>query len=155
MTNTSIFQKLVNDYNRFSFTHQYIFGFAYKSAIYAVEMTADALPYICKLDKASRGAGYALRFQPTNAQKVYMLANGFAEAICSVDYFKSICTASKYNRGEAFESLIFARNNQEWKKDNIPFTKAGDITIGKTAYQIKFEKATFCNEKQIDRLASL
>lgn len=152
--NTTIFQKLVNDYNRLSFTHQYIFGFIFKGVVYAVRMTAEALPYICSLDKASRGAGYALRFKPTNAQKLYMLANGETEVICSADYFHMLVSESTYNRGEVFENLIFKANNQTWTKDNVPFTKDGDITINGTPIQIKFEKATFCNEKQIHNLLS-
>ena len=40
----------------------------------------------------------------------------------------------------------------EWEKDNVPFTEAGDIEVNGIAYQIKFEKATFTNEKSIANL---
>ena len=41
---------------------------------------------------------------------------------------------------------------REWKKDNVPFTEGGDLTVNEIAYQIKFEKATFTNEKTLARL---
>jgi hypothetical protein len=39
-----------------------------------------------------------------------------------------------------------------WEKDNVPFTEDGDLTANGIAYQIKFEKATFTNEKTLARL---
>jgi hypothetical protein len=39
--------------------------------------------------------------------------------------------------------------NQEWKKDTVPFNKGGDVEANGIAYQIKFQKATFCNEKSL------
>ena len=41
---------------------------------------------------------------------------------------------------------------QTWEKDNVPFTEDGDITVDGIAYQIKFEKATFTNEKTLARM---
>ena len=41
---------------------------------------------------------------------------------------------------------------QVWEKDNVPFTEDGDLTVNGIAYQIKFEKATFTNEKTLARL---
>ena len=42
--------------------------------------------------------------------------------------------------------------NQEWKKDSVPFWMDGDITINKVPYQIKFESASFINEKLLAKL---
>ena len=41
---------------------------------------------------------------------------------------------------------------QVWEKDNIPFIDDGDLTINGIAYQIKFEKGTFINEKTLARM---
>ena len=41
---------------------------------------------------------------------------------------------------------------QIWEKDNVPFTDDGDLTVDGIAYQLKFEKATFINEKQMMRM---
>ena len=147
----TIFQTLINGYNTLSYTHNYIFGFEYKGTIYAVEAHAEDLPYILKLDRASRGAGYALRFAPTADQKVFLLAKG-AMVVCSSEYFKNEVENSIYNKGEIFEKIITERCGQTWVKDNVPYTEGGDIEIEGTAYQIKFQKATFTNEKSLNRM---
>lgn len=151
MTNIELFKSMLDKYNTLSFTHDYIFGFNYKGNIYAVITTSDVLPYVLTLDKGSRGQGYSIRFNPTNAQKVFLLSKG-AELICSANYFDTLVKDSKYNRGEIFEKLCTENVGQTWSKDNVPFTNGGDLTVGQTSYQIKFEKATFTNEKTLARL---
>lgn len=154
MTNTTIFNTLINGYNTLSFTHNYIFGFEYKGVVYATTVTAEVLPYILKLDKASRGAGYALRFCPTAEQKIFLLSKG-AEVICSSEYFKTVAASSIYNNGEVFEKLVTEKFGQVWEKDNLPYTEGGDIEVDGVAYQIKFQKATFTNEKSLARMMNM
>ena len=108
---------------------------------------SNMLPYILKLDKASRGAGYALRFCPNNDIRVMLLP--YAHMLCSKAYFEETVANSIYNRGEIFEKMVTEYYGQEWEKDDIPFTEAGDIEVAGIAYQIKYEKATFCNEKSL------
>ena len=142
---------MIDFYNRNSFTHNYIFGVAFGGKVYAVKATAEALPYLLTVEKASRNAGLALRFKPNNAQRADLLAMG-AKVLCSVDYFNALVAGSKYNRGEIFEKLVTENYGQHWEKDNIPFTQAGDIEVNGIAYQIKYEKATFINEAQMLRM---
>lgn len=136
-------------YNAIAFTHNYIFGFIYKGTVYMVCTTSQLLPYLLTLDTSSRGTGYSLRFKPTKEQKLFLLTH--AKALCSERYFNALVAESKYNRGEIFEKLVTERYGQRWVKDNVPFTEAGDIEINGVAYQIKFEKATFTNEKSLAR----
>lgn len=150
MKNTIAHEALINHYNNTSFTHNYIFGFTFKGNVYAVETTSEMLPYITMVDKASRGAGLALRFKPNTSIKL-MLINKGAKVICSVEYFNEVVASDKYNRGEVFEKMITESKGQEWTKDNVPYTVDGDITVDGVAYQIKFEKATFINEAQMMR----
>ena len=82
MMNTNLFEKMISRYNELSHTHNYIYGFYFQNNVYMVEATAEVMPYILKLDKASRGAGYSLRFCPTNAQKTFLLTKG-AQILCS------------------------------------------------------------------------
>lgn len=147
---TTMFMNLINVYNALAYTHNYIWGFEYKKTIYMAITTAEVMPYVCKLDKASRGAGYALRFCPNADQKLALMPK--AEPLCSTEYFKTLVSNSKYNNGEIFEKLVTEKFGQVWTKDNIPFTEAGDIDVNGIAYQIKFQKATFCNEKSIANL---
>ena len=153
--NTTIFQKLINGYNTLSFTHNYIFGYEYKGNVYATSVTAEVLPYILKLDKASRGAGYALRFCPTVEQKLFLMMQNTTGVICSSEYFKTEVANSIYNNGEIFEKLVTEKFGQVWEKDNIPYTEAGDIEVDGVAYQIKFQKATFTNEKSLARMENM
>lgn len=150
MSETTILYNLISRYNAVAYTHQYIWGFEYKGAIYMAQTDNSYMPYVCKLDKASRGAGYALRFSPTTDQKLLLLPK--ATLLCSKAYFEEMVETSKYNKGEIFEKLVTEHYGQEWTKDSIPFTKGGDIEVDGIAYQIKFQKATFCNEKSIASL---
>ena len=148
--NIALFISLINRYNAVAYTHRYIWGFEYKGNIYMSMTDNSIMPHILKLDKASRGAGYALRFCPTNEQKIALLPT--ATIICSKKFFEDIAANSKYNKGEIFEKMVTEYFGQNWEKDNIPFTEAGDIEVDGIAYQIKFQKATFCNEKSIANL---
>lgn len=151
--NTTIFNHLINEYNRLAYTHEYIFGFAYKGIVYAIKADAEVLPYVLKLDKASRGAGYSIRFCPTNAQKLYLIAKG-AEVVCSEKYFLEEVANSTYNKGEIFEKMETEKVGQTWEKDNVPFTIDGDLTVDGVAYQIKYQGATFTNEKTLAKLTA-
>ena len=151
--NTTMFEYLIAEYNRLAYTHDYIYGFEYKGVVYAVKTTDVVMPYVLKLDKASRGAGYSLRFKPTNAQKLLLIAKG-AEVVCSIEYFNEVVADTKYNKGEVFEKIITENNGQTWTKDSVPFTIDGDLTVDGVAYQIKYQGATFTNEKTLARLTA-
>lgn len=139
---------MIDFYNERSYTHRYIFGVSYKGTVYAVRAESDVLPYQLTLDDASRGAGSALKFRPNNDQRIALIALG-AEVVCSTAELEHLFKVSKYNRGEIFEKLVTEMYGQTWKKDNVPFYKAGDIVIDGVSYQIKYERATFLTEKQM------
>lgn len=151
MMKKAIFDKLFTFYNDKAYTHYYIMGFELFGTIYKLTTHADTIAQWLGLDKASRGAGMAIRFKPTIEQKLEMVKAGAVE-LCSTEYFKAQCGSSKYNKGEIFEKLITEEAGQTWEKDNIPFTKAGDVEILGRAYQIKFQGATFINEKQMFKM---
>ena len=149
--NTSLFNHLIDRYNELSYTHNYIFGFTVDGTVYMVNTTSEILPYILMLDKASRGQGYSLRFKPTKAQKTMLLMG--ATVLCSKKFFDETVATSKYNNGEIFEKMVTECYGQKWHKDTVPFTLDGDLTVNGVAYQIKFEKATFTNEKFLAKFA--
>lgn len=151
MKNNEIKRTLIQFYNKHAFTHNYILGFRMNGNIYYVIVDAKELDFVTKLDKASRGAGYSLRFKPNKAQKNYLISLG-AEVLCSEEFFDELKTMSKYNFGELFEKLVTEMNGQTWVKDNVPFTVDGDLTVDGIAYQLKFEKATFITEAQMMRM---
>ena len=150
MMNTALFMNLIDRNNAVAYTHQYIWRFICNGNVYMAVTDSTYMAHVCKLDKASRGAGYALRFCPNVQQKMTLMPK--AELICSKKFFEETVSACKYNKGEVFEKMVTEHFGQVWEKDNVPFTKGGDITVNGVAYQIKFEKATFCNEKSIASL---
>lgn len=150
MTNITLLESMINRYNKLSFTHMYMLGFEFQGNIYMAIADSNILPYVLKLDRASRGGGYALRFCPNKAQKVLLLPE--AQLICSKKFFEETVKNSKYNKGEIFEKMVTELYGQVWEKDNVPFTEDGDLTVNNTPYQIKFQKGTFINEKQLARM---
>ena len=148
---TTLFKMMIDRYNDLAFTHNYIWGFTYKKTVYMAFTDAEIMPYICKVDRASRGAGMALRFCPKESQKLLLMP--FAQPICSEAYMEDLKAENGYNYGEIFEKVVTERFGQVWVKDNIPFTKDGDIWIEGKPYQIKYQKATFCNEKSLANLS--
>lgn len=150
MINENIFFNMVEQYDHLAYTHEYIFGFRDRGTVYAVFTDSKVLPFICSLDKASRNQGYALRFCPTKVQKE-LLKRYDLIPLCSTEFFNDRVKNGKYNRGEVFEEMISRYFHIEWKKDTLPFTKGGDLEIGGIPYQVKFEKATFTNEKTLWR----
>lgn len=146
--NKALFKEMIDFYNNKSFTHNYIFGITFHGNIYMVKVTSEILAHVLKLDKASRGKGYALRFKPNNNIRAMLMSCG-ATLICSVEMFDELVASSKYNKGEVFEKLVTEYYGQEWEKDNVPFTADGDLTVNGIAWQIKFESASFITEKQM------
>ena len=152
MVNKEVIKKMLQDfYNSMAFTDKYILVYTYGGVVYMTITTREVVDRVTCLDKASRGAGYALRFKPTKAQKIMLLAEG-ATALCSEELFNHMLANSVYNRGEIAEKIVTEYFGQKWEKDNIPYTEAGDIEVDGIAYQIKYEKATFTNEKTIDNM---
>ena len=149
--NTALKDKMITFYNDHAGAHEYIFGYTEAGNVWMTKASHKVLNNVLKLDLASRGAGYALRFKPNKDIKTYLLSLG-AEVLCSVEYFESLATSLKSNRGEIFEKLVTEHFGQVWTKDNIPFTEQGDINVDGIEIQIKFEKATFINEAQIARM---
>lgn len=151
MEKAIILKNLVDFYNSRAYTHRYIFGIIWKGCVYMVKADSGLLAFVLKLDKASRGNGYALRFKPNNTIRNLLISHG-ATMLCSAEMFNELVKDSKYNKGEVFEKLVTEYYGQTWEKDNVPFTDDGDLTVDGIAYQIKFESATFINEKQMLRM---
>ena len=147
-------KNLIECYHSHAFTHEYIFGAAVHGTVYMVKNTCNISDkeHSLTTQTASRGQGQTLKFAPTTAQKVELIADGEALPLCSASYLESLVANSKYNRGQMFEKLVTEFYGQSWKADNIPFTQAGDIEIAGKPYQIKYQKASFLSEGQMLRL---
>lgn len=139
---------MYSDYEKMSAADSYIIGFSTGGKIYMVEYT-NIPAELLKEEKASRNQGTSLRLRIRSAVKKTMVDN----AICLGDM--DIISDSKYNKGEAFEKAVTNYYGMNWEKDNIPFYVAGDIAVNGKQIQIKFEGATLCNSKQMERLMAM
>ena len=144
-----MFEFLKVNYNKFSKADKYIIGFIYDGNVFfAIVNNID--DYV-KLDKASRNAGFSLRLNLTKAAKIQLLTLN-PTYLCKAKHFYKVVKNSQYNKGEIFEKMVFAKFCKKWEKDNTPFYESGDMKYKGIQYQIKFERATLTNEKQIKRL---
>ena len=128
----------------------HMYGVRFNGTIYA----CISHNMLAKLYTASRGAGKSLRFKPNKAEKLELVGNGFP--VCSEEHFEGVVKmlTPKYgkNNGNAFEYVMAEYYGQTWEKDFLGWWEGADMVVDGIAYQLKFEKATFTNERQIARL---
>ena len=96
MKNEVMRHKMVEFYKETAYTHNYIFGYAYKKNVYMTITTSEVLNEVISLDKAGHNEGVAIKFKPNNAQKL-MLMSINNEPICTEEYLESLFKESKYN----------------------------------------------------------
>lgn len=142
-------QFLTENYLKYNKADYYIIGYIFGGNVYYSKVT-DITPFL-KLDIASRNAGYSLRLNITKAAKIQLLELNPCY-LCKAKHFYRLVKNSKYNKGDIFEMLILKKYHKKWRKNDTPFYEKGDMRYKKQEIQIKFERATFTNEKQIKRL---
>lgn len=155
----NIFNYLITMYNNLAFTHSYIFGYTMADMVYAAKvMDARAiLPFILHMDKASskNGGTIAIKYRQ-NAAKIAIIQSAAIEIkpICTVDYMEQLNAESKQNRGQLFENMVAkAFNMTQVTAKNAKFTDCGDVfDKDNHHYQVKFNKATFTDERTIHNL---
>lgn len=159
MENITIQSYLTTEYNRHAYTHSYIFGYTVRGTVYAARVmdARDILPYIVSLDRASskNGGTYSIKYKP-NAEKVAIINTAATEIrpICTVDYMENLFANSKQNRGQIFEDMVIkAWHGARVGGKNAKFTDCGDMVADGIHYQIKFNKATFIDERTLKNLA--
>lgn len=148
--NNDLLTTMASFYKAKNACHNYVLGFTFKGVVYAVTVGADDIDQYMKLDRASRGKGYSLRYKPTTAQKMSLLKD--AQAVCSVQFFDETVMASRYNRGEIFEKFVTELNGQTWVKDSLPFWEGPDLEVDGIGYQLKFEGATYMTESLMHKI---
>ena len=140
-------------YSAIARTHNYIMGITYRNGVYAVYTTSDVVGSVLQLDKASRGAGYSIRYKATKADMALLRRLGLkVEYICTVEYLEAVAPTlgKRPNRGDAFEKLVAEKHGIEWvSSGNAKFEEAPDLIIDGIEYQVKYKMATFTNEKSL------
>lgn len=150
MNKTALLNSMVERYLEHSHVEMYKLGFELDGVIYNATVNHNELYKYVKLDKASRGAGYSVRFSPSKKMKIAMLP--IAEVLCSKEYFDERFNGWKYNKGETHEAITTEFYGQKWEKDNERFDGHADLEVDGVGYELKFERGTFCNEKSLANL---
>lgn len=140
----------VKGYLDTAFTHNYIMGYIIDNTVYFTYVYGETVLDYLSNGKASssKGGGRTIRYRPNKEQK-NTLYNANHTALCDATAFLEMVAESKYNKGEVFEKLITEYFNQDWKKDSLSWDVAPDLWIKNTPYQIKFQEATFCTERNL------
>ena len=156
MENIGIHAYLLDQYNAHAYTHNYIFGYTLGGVVYGAKvMDARAiLPFLSYVDIASsKNGGTANVKYRQNAQRIGIINSNACEIrpVCSVDYLETCFKNSKRNRGQLFEEMVAkVFNMTQNTKKNADFTTSGDVwDANGIHYQVKFNKATFTDERTI------
>lgn len=149
---------LLCEYIRLAATHAYIFGYAVGGVVYAARVmdARTLLPLLTYVDKASskNGGTYSLKYRANMTTWAAVVSQAVeVKMVCTVEYLENLKANSKKNRGQLFEELVAKTFGGELEtKSNLKFTEGGDMNLDGVAYQIKYTKATFTDEKTIQNL---
>lgn len=149
---------LANEYIKAEYTPSYLFGNSVKGIVYAARVidARGLLPFVSYVDKASNknGGTYSLKYRPNQSQWALIISEAEeVKAICTVEYLENLKANSRKNRGQLFEELVAQAFGGELEtKSNLKFTEGGDMNLNGVAYQIKYTKATFTDERTLMNL---
>ncbi len=144
---TDLLNYLREAYKRTTAADAYIIGFAIGEDVYTVYLS-EIPDWMFRIDDSTK-------YENTKRLRIKLdkwgrakLKNMGAAKIGT----KSEVLSSRSNKGDAFEEYILKMYGKTWAKSeaSVPYYKDGDLTIGNTKYQIKYEKdATFAEEVTI------
>ena len=154
MEKAMVREYLIGKYNQLDFTKgHYIVGTHERGVVYVHILDNFHFVEMSYVDKASKGAGYCLKYRQTKKTVEALRARAtYSFPLCTEEHLVEVAkTYSKKqtNRGKAFEKLVTEYFGGVWEDDHVPFWEDGDITIDGQAYQIKYDNCNFCNEKQM------
>ena len=140
--------RMRRDYERFTAAEGYAIGFHIGDDVYCAML--DTIPRrFTRVQKECKraGGGYGLYINVSTKKAKNELIKKAVKVGTMADL------EGQYNRGVMFEKLIYELNGQTFRgKDNVRFTKGGDIVINGKEIQVKFEHARICYDKTLTKL---
>ena len=142
--------RMRKQYEKLTAAQGYIIGFEMNGIVYGVEFDKIPRRYTKVQKECSKaGGGYGLYIN-VNTKKTKMQLMKKAFEVGTIEELEN----GIYNKGVMFEKMIYEFYGQKFRgKDNVPFHKAGDITINGKEIQIKFLKARICYDKTLKKLS--
>lgn len=147
-------EEMVNFYDRTSFTHEYLFGWLDGDKIMATFIEwSNFSRLLLKNDKAATSKGGALKIRVRADSKAKAILKKSAFIIGNIE---ELTSDKKHNKGENFERIVTEKLcGEQWKKDSIPYYKAGDIVYKGKAIQVKFDGAELTNARTYENMKTL
>ena len=133
-------------YNKTSFTHDYLVGWAEEKNVFATFITWETFSrLLLKNDRAASSKGGMLKIRVRMDTKARTILKKTAFIVGAID---ELTQDKKHNRGENFERMVTEKLcGITWEKDSIPYYKAGDIEYKGKPIQVKFDGAELTNAK--------
>lgn len=140
-------EEMIFNYEATQAAMAYIIGFILNNRVYRIVMNklADDM-FGLDRESTSHGGHAKIKLRLTNAIKCRLIEMG-AQDIGTPD--EIVGGSDKYNKGDRWERWNAQQAGQEWHKSRTEYYLDGDLTVGGISYQIKFEGASFTNEKVI------
>lgn len=142
--------EMIAFYHDTAFTDCYMMGFENNGNLYNVTLKWDEFRAALKYDRAaaSKGGMLKIRVKPAAA-----LLNKWARRAVKVGIAAELTEDKKHNRGENYERIITEKLcGEQWEKDSIPYTDAGDVIYNGVSYQVKFFGAELTNAKTYENM---
>ena len=94
---------LINKYNQLTYTHSYIFGYAYRGVVYSARINDGRalLSQLLYIDESSpkNGLQYILRYRPNHKQWQMICDNAQeVKKICTLNHLETLGRKLKKNR---------------------------------------------------------
>lgn len=141
--------RMRRDYERFTGAEGYAIGFHVGNDVFVAMLDRIPRRYtFVRRECTQLGGGYALYIDAKKKKNRMELLKHATKVGTLADIENG-----PYNKGVMFEKLVYELNGQEFRgKDNVKFTKGGDIVIDGKEIQVKYEYARICMDKTLQKL---
>ena len=151
--------EILNAYITHAYNHNYIFCYTENGMVYGArtlnaENILNAITYEDISSAKAGGNTISIRYRPNKTQRniIKKIALEIL-TLCTIEELEEEYKTARKNRGEIVERKTAEKfNGKQIGKPNANFTTQGDIEINGIQYQVKFNKATFTNEKTLKNM---
>jgi len=143
---------MIRNYRKFSAADAYILGFVYQHELYMATVE-EIMPRFMKVERESskKGGHQKLQLRLNNKYMLQLIRRHNAVCLGSEKLLDG-----RYNKGVEFERLVSELNGIEYRgKDNVPFYKAGDLSVDGKEFQIKLNGAQIVVETTLKKLQKM
>lgn len=160
--NENIRSYLANEYNKYTYTHNYIFGLKIGERFVIAFCDNCGRDFVDKISRVElRSSGWELKIHNTQevAQYIVNRANKVVDYSSRKEFEELYAESRKVsnkNRGYYFEQICADMFNGITSKNPCEkFFVAGDMVINGKSYQLKLYNGSICTEKTIKNIHAM